>query len=76
MRRVLLASAICFGACGDDGATAPPPLCTGAWHVCGGHLRDATGRAAILRGMNVGKKEAPYLDTPRRTSRGCATTGA
>ena len=63
MRRALLVSVICFGACGDDGATTPPPpLCTGAWHVCGGHLRDATGRAAILRGMNVGKKEAPYLD--------------
>jgi hypothetical protein len=63
MRCVLLVSVICLGACGDDGSTTPPPpLCTGAWHVCGGHLRDATGRAAILRGMNVGKKESPYLD--------------
>ena len=62
MRRVLLGSAIFLTACGGDDGATPPPLCTGAWHVCGGHLRDATGRAAILRGMNVGKKEAPYLD--------------
>lgn len=67
LRRTLAFTILAAAACGDDGGggggpDARPALCTGGWHVCGGQLRDATGRAAILRGMNVGKKEAPYLD--------------
>jgi endoglycosylceramidase len=57
---VLFVPVLAITACGDD--PEPAELCTGAWHVCGGHLRDADGRAVILRGMNVGKKESPYLD--------------
>lgn len=58
--RALLVLAAVAAGCGDN--LAPPPLCTGGWHVCAGHLRDASGRAVILRGMNVGKKAPPYLD--------------
>ena len=59
MRRVL-ALVLLAGCGGDDGA----PRCRDAFHVCDGHLRDAAGRAVILRGMNVssGNKAAPYLD--------------
>jgi endoglycosylceramidase len=60
---LFVAVGVSFGAlaaCGDD--AAPAEVCTGGWHVCDGHLRDRDGRAVILRGMNVGKKEAPYID--------------
>jgi endoglycosylceramidase len=58
--RILVLAVILAGCGGDD----RPRLCTDRWQVCGGHLRDPEGRAAILRGMNVsgGNKNAPYLD--------------
>lgn len=39
-------------------ALAPKPY----WHVARGFLRDADGRAVILRGANVGNKAKPYVD--------------
>ena len=38
------------------------------WHVAGGHLRDAEGRAVILRGANVSSrhKSPPYFDFHQR----------
>ncbi len=32
------------------------------WNVSGGFLRDADGRAVIMRGANVGNKAKPYFD--------------
>ncbi len=52
---VLLAAA-----CGDDRA----PECRGSVNVCGEHLRDAEGRALVMRGVNLASahKHAPYTD--------------
>jgi len=52
--------------CGDNAAAGPdaaPPLCTGGYHVCGGFVRDADGRALILRGANLAgaHKRPPYF---------------
>jgi endoglycosylceramidase len=53
-----------LASCGGGGDGAPGEPCTGGFHVCAGHLRDADGRAVIMRGMNVsgGNKRSPYLD--------------
>ncbi len=44
----------------DASMPAPPPT----WHVAGGYLRDADGRAMILRGANVSghNKNPPWFD--------------
>jgi endoglycosylceramidase len=57
-----LALVLGVAACGAGGAGEPP--CTGGFHVCRGQIRDADGRAVILRGINIsgGNKAAPYLD--------------
>jgi len=53
---VLAAASACGGGGGGD-------VCRGGWHVCGGQIRDADGRAVIMRGANLGdQKQAPYLD--------------
>lgn len=58
MRAALLGVIALAVACGESGSVAP------TWSVSGGFLRDAAGRAVILRGANVsGKaKYAPYFD--------------
>ncbi|HTJ41706.1 MAG TPA: cellulase family glycosylhydrolase [Kofleriaceae bacterium] len=62
MRAALFAAIMSsvFGACGGAGSG---DVCTGGWHVCRGQIRDAQGRAVILRGLNVAdeNKAAPYL---------------
>jgi endoglycosylceramidase len=59
VRRALLL--VAMAACGGGGG--PGEVCTGAYHVCRGQIRDADGRAVILRGLNVSNenKGAPYL---------------
>ncbi len=64
-RLLALLSVLVIG-CGDNRAAGPdaaPALCTGGYHVCGGFLRDADGRALILRGANLAgaHKVAPYF---------------
>jgi len=60
MRRLAFVAIAAAAGCGGGDA---PPVCTGGWHVCTGQIRDADGRAVILRGINVsgGNKSAPYL---------------
>ncbi len=50
-----------LAACGDN---ARSTACTGGYHVCGDQLRDADGRALVLRGVNFAgsHKQAPYTD--------------
>ena len=53
MRRLLLL--LVFAGCG-------PPAAEPKWHVAGNALRAPDGRAAILRGVNLGsQKNMPYL---------------
>jgi len=59
---IALALAASLGACGDE--PPPNPAVTKPFFVRGGFLRDADGRAVVLRGANVSgaNKVAPYLD--------------
>ena len=58
MKRLSLLALLIVTACGDDGA----PPCKGV--VCDGAIRDAEGRAVVLRGVNLAgvHKNAPYTD--------------
>jgi endoglycosylceramidase len=57
---------VAIAACGGGGSGE---ICTGAYHVCRGQIRDADGRAVILRGFNVSgdNKSAPYLGWAAQT---------
>jgi len=62
MRRAGIAAALgIVVACSRSGA---PPALAPTWHVSGGFLRDADGRAVVLRGANVSGKNKlpPYFD--------------
>ncbi|HEY8088944.1 MAG TPA: cellulase family glycosylhydrolase, partial [Polyangiaceae bacterium] len=59
-RLVLFAFALtlaCSHPAGSSSSVAQP-----VWHVAGGFLRDAEGRAVMLRGANVGDKYSPYFN--------------
>ncbi len=57
--RIVLATLLALAACGSSGSDRPE----GSWRVNGGFLRDADGRAAILRAVNLAgaHKQAPYF---------------
>lgn len=59
MRRLI--AAIALVACSSPSAD-PAPTRPSGWHVARGFVRDPDGRAVILRGVNVGRKTAPYFD--------------
>jgi endoglycosylceramidase len=62
MRWIFLAASLLFTACGGqpEAATTPRP---DTIHVAGGFIRDADGRAVILRGANLANahKQSPYF---------------
>jgi endoglycosylceramidase len=59
-----LALLVTVAACTDDGTVAPASQPPTSWSVASGFLRDANGRAVILRGANVSghNKYAPWFD--------------
>jgi endoglycosylceramidase len=59
LRRLPIAALIALSACSGGGE----PACRDGWSVCDGQLRDADGRAVILRGANLANahKAAPYV---------------
>jgi endoglycosylceramidase len=66
LRHPLVALATCatlgaVAACHTSAATPPAPK---TWHVEGGFIRDADGRAVIMHGANIAgaNKTAPYWD--------------
>lgn len=66
MRRVamIVLLAACGAACSDGGTVVSVAGSAPTWSVGGGFLRDAQGRAVVLRGANVSGKDkyAPYFD--------------
>lgn len=79
MKRLLLALAVTslFSCSSKDDATTPVAQRPSGWHVARKFIRDPDGRAVILRGVNVGRKTAPYFDfhTPEDFKRIAQTYG-
>jgi endoglycosylceramidase len=57
MRACLLAFVALALGCPSEGVLPVHP-----WHTSGDFLRDRSGRAVVLRGVNVGAKHAPWFD--------------
>lgn len=62
MRRLLPALLGAVVSCSSSPAAEAPAPRPEGWHVARNYIRDPDGRAVILRGVNVGRKTAPYFD--------------
>jgi endoglycosylceramidase len=67
MIRAVTVVLLALVACGDNRVPDERDGGPDRWHVARGHLRDASGRAVILRGANVSSvhKSPPYFDFHR-----------